>query len=150
MSAMSAFTEESFSGMPAYAGSAGVGTGDDRQDPASRGRLVMASRVVEKIAAQAASEVSVAGGRSGGVLGIGARTDLSARPQVEVQLSGGVATIAVRVGVAYPMSLREATAEVRSHVVRRVETLTGVEVRRVDIDVAWLTSESQDTKRRIR
>lgn len=112
----------------------------DSMPAAQRGRLIMSARVVEKIAGQAASEVSVAGGRSGGLLGIGARTDLAARPPVDVHLSGGIAAISVRVGISYPMSLRQATSDVRRHVVQRVQELTGIEVRRVDVDVAWLTT----------
>ena len=117
----------------------------DNPPVGQRGQLIMGARVVEKIAGQAASEVSVAGGRSGGVLGFGARTDLSARPPVEVHLGGTTASISVRVGIAYPMSLRQATADVRRHIVERVQTLTGIEVRRVDVDVAWLTAANDET-----
>lgn len=104
-------------------------------DPAGRGKLVMAAKVVEKIAAQAASEVSAAGGTSGGVLGIGAKTDLSARPKVDVHLSGQTATVDVTVAVAYPTSIRKATDRVRRYIIDRVEALAGVQVTRVDIDV---------------
>lgn len=114
----------------------------DRVPAAQRGRLVMSARVVQKIASQAAGEVSVAGGRSGGLMGIGARTDLAARPPVDVHLSGGVAAISVRVGISYPTSLRQATSDVRRHVMQRVQELTGIDVRRVDVDVAWLTTDN--------
>lgn len=100
----------------------------------------MAAKVVEKVAAQAASEVSAAGGTSGGMLGIGAKPDLSARPKVDVHLSGRTATIEVAVAVAYPTSIRQATDRVRHHIIDRVETLAGVQVTRVDIDVTALHS----------
>lgn len=103
-------------------------------EPARRGKLVMAAKVVEKVAAQAASEAA-AGGRSGGLLGIGAKTDLSARPKVDVDLSGTTATIDVEVAVAYPTPIRQATEQVRTHVIDRVHQLTGVTVTRIDIDV---------------
>ncbi|GAA3624497.1 Asp23/Gls24 family envelope stress response protein [Microlunatus ginsengisoli] len=108
-------------------------------EPARRGRLVIADKVVEKIAGQAASEVALAGGRSGGFLGLGADTDFSARPAATVTLSGRQVAVALRLGVAYPTSIRAATEEVRRHVTRRVEGLTGLEVRRIDIAVDWLS-----------
>lgn len=115
-------------------------------DAAGRGKLVLAAKVVEKIAAQPASEVSAAGGTSGGVFGIGAKTDLSARPKVDVHLSGRTATVDVAVAVAYPTSIRKATDRVRRHIIDRVEALAGVQVTRVDVDgVAF--HPSNDTSR---
>lgn len=103
-----------------------------------RGRLVLSDKVVEKIAGQAAAEVAASAGRSGGFLGLGSEADASARPKVEVTLSAESADLALAVGIAYPGSIRRATQEVRDHVTERVETLTGVDVRRVDIDVTFL------------
>lgn len=107
----------------------------ERSDPRSRGQLVLAKQVVEKIAGQVAAEVSTAGGRSGGFLGIGSHADLSARPKVDVELAGRTATLALDIAVAYPVSIRQATDRVRQQVTRRVHELTGVEVTRVDITV---------------
>ena len=112
-----------------------------RTDPTERrhrGRLVLAKQVVEKIAGQVAGELATAGGRSGGFLGIGARTDLSARPKVDVELSGRTATLSLEMAVAYPVSIRQTTDRVRAQVTRRVTDLTGVEVTRVDITVVAL------------
>lgn len=103
-----------------------------------RGRLVLAKQVVEKIAGQVAGEISAAGGRSGGFLGIGAHTDLSARPKVDVELTGRTATLAIEMAVAYPISIRQATDRVRERLTQRVGQLTGVEVTRVDITVVAL------------
>lgn len=114
-----------------------------------RGTTVLSDRVVEKIASQAASEVSVAGGRSGGLLGLGAHTDFDARPKVDVELSGDTALLTVEVGVLYPTPLRAATARIREHLISRVGDLAGVRVRRVDIKVAWLSSR-HETKRSLR
>jgi uncharacterized alkaline shock family protein YloU len=110
-----------------------------------RGRLVLAKQVVEKIAGQVASEISAAGGRSGGFLGIGAHTDLSARPKVDVELAGRTATLAIEMAVAYPVSIRQATDRVRDQVTRRVGQLTGVEVTRVDITVVALHAGATTT-----
>ncbi|HEY0239748.1 MAG TPA: Asp23/Gls24 family envelope stress response protein [Friedmanniella sp.] len=113
-------------------------TTGDVDEMRRRGRLVLADRVIEKIAGQAAIEVAAASGRSGGFLGLGAESDAHARPKVDVMLSAASADLALAVGIAYPGSIRRATQEVREHVTERVETLTGVDVRRVDIDVTFL------------
>jgi uncharacterized alkaline shock family protein YloU len=108
-------------------------------EPRRRGTLVLAERVLEKIAAQAATEVVATSGRSGGFLGLGSESDGHARPKVDVTLSAASADLALAVGIAYPGSIRRATQEVRDHVTERVETLTGVDVRRVDVDVTYLS-----------
>ncbi|MBA8795925.1 putative alkaline shock family protein YloU [Friedmanniella endophytica] len=140
---------------PALAGHPGRGT----SDAARRGRLVLADGVVEKIAAQVVAEVGVSYGTSGGFLGIGAKADRSARPKVDVDLSTATNTadLAISVGIAYPASLRRATDQIRSVVAERVARLTGVQVRRVDIDVEFLAvpgaeraAEGRDGRRELR
>ena len=106
--------------------------------PATRGHLTMDKRVIEQIASQAASESAATGGRSGGLLGIGAHTDLNARPSVSAEIVGRTATMAIELAVAYPTPIGRATDDVREHVVSRVGELTGVEVTRVDITVTAL------------
>ena len=118
----------------------------DRAERRKRGQLVLAKQVVEKIAGQVASEISAAGGRSGGFLGIGAHTDLTARPRVDVELAGRTATLAIEMAVAYPVSLRQATDRVRHQVTHRVTQLTGVEVTRVDITVVALHAGTTPTE----
>lgn len=113
-------------------------------DP-TRGRLEIAERAVVKVARQVANEVAGVGGHSGGVLGIGGQADLSARPEVDVQLSGRTATMRVTVGLAYPAPLRQMTERIREHIMARVPTLTGIDVHRVDIEVAWLVAGSART-----
>lgn len=117
---------------------AGADPGRTSVDPAHRGRVSLDDRVVEKIAGQAASEVATAGGRSGGFLGIGGEADLATRPEVSITTSGRTVVLSLRLGLAYPASIRESTEAVRRHVASRVEALTGLAVRRLDIDVAWL------------
>ena len=107
-------------------------------DPAHRGQVSLNDRVVEKIAGQAATEVATAGGHSGGFLGIGGEANLATRPEVSVTTSGRTVALSLRLGLAYPASIRESTESVRRHVASRVESLTGLAVRRLDIDVAWL------------
>lgn len=119
-----------------------------RVEPRVRGRLVLAEKVVEKIAGQAATEVGATSGRSSRVLGIGG--DPTARPHVDVNLSAESADLALSVGIAYPGSIRAATQQAREHVARRVEELTGVDVRRVDIDVTVLTTDLDNAPRVLR
>lgn len=106
----------------------------------SRGTTVIAEKVFEKIAGQAASEVATSRGRTGGVLGIGSDADADARPKVDVDLSADSVDLGLAVGIAYPGSLRAAAQQVRDRVTSRVHELTGVPVHRVDIDVTFLTT----------
>lgn len=126
------------------------GAGDADEDYGemdTRGQTVLAARVIEKIAAQVASDESSAGGTSGGFLGIGTRTDLSARPKASVELSGNIATLSVEVGMLYPVPLRQATEALRRRIMARVTELTGVDVRQVDIRISWLTTDTNGRRK---
>ncbi|SEQ31743.1 Asp23/Gls24 family envelope stress response protein [Microlunatus flavus] len=123
---------------------AGAGAAPRRSAPASRGRLVLGDKVVEKVAGQAASEVRGVLGREGGVLGVGAHADAGARPSVDVDLGRESADVALTVGLTYPGSVRRVTSELREHVAQRVEALTGVAVHRVDVDVRFLVVPGAD------
>lgn len=103
-----------------------------------RGKTVISQHVMERMTSQVASEVTHAGGTSGGLLGIGSHTDLSARPDAKVELSGQQASILLKIVLDYPAPLAATTDRVRRHVVTKVQQLTGVEVTRVDIDVTAL------------
>lgn len=120
------------------------------QTPArSRGRLVIEKKVVERIASHAASESGPTGGVSGGFLGLGASGDLDAPPTADVELIGQTAVIRLDLTVAYPAPIRAASDHVRSHVMERVHTLTGVEVTRVDITVARLLPDDDTASRKV-
>lgn len=120
------------------------------QTPArSRGRLVIEKKVVERIASHAASESGPTGGVSGGFLGLGASGDLDAPPTADVELIGQTAVIRLDLTVAYPAPIRAASDHVRSHVMERVHTLTGVEVTRVDITVARLLPDNDTASRKV-
>lgn len=121
--------------------------GPDFVETGTRGQTVLAARVIEKIAAQVASDESSAGGSSGGFLGIGNRADLSARPKASVELAGNIATLRVEVGMLYPVPLRQATEALRGRIRTRVTELTGVDVREVDIRISWLTTETNGRRR---
>ncbi|MGB7449352.1 MAG: Asp23/Gls24 family envelope stress response protein [Ornithinimicrobium sp.] len=100
---------------------------------------MLAGTVVEKIAAQAASEIPSAGGRSGGVLGVGDHADLGTRPTVSADLSGASANLVIEVSLAYPSPIADCARQIRERVVGRVRDLAGVEVSRVDVVVTSLT-----------
>ncbi len=118
------------------------------RDLDSRGRTVLDRKVVEKIASQVASEESFGGGSSGGFLGIGAHSDFSARPKVAVELAGNIAALSVEIGLLYPVPLRQVTEQLRRRISERVNALTGVEVRQVDITVSWLKPADESSGRR--
>lgn len=118
------------------------------RDINDRGETVLSRRVLEKTASQVARDETFAGGSSGGFLGIGARQDLSARPEASVELAGNIASLKVTVGLPYPMALRQATEQLRRRITERVTELTGVEVRQVDITVAWLKPPGPQRTRR--
>ena len=137
--------------LPGDGAGAGPGPGDTVPgfvETGTRGHTVLAARVIEKIAAQVASDESSAGGSSGGFLGIGTRADLSARPKASVVITGNIATLSVEVGMLYPVPLRQATEELRRRIATRVTELTGVDVRQVDIRIAWLTTGIDTNGRR--
>lgn len=119
-------------------------------DPAARGRLVLAERVVEKVAAQCASEIADVGGRSRGFLGLGRQGDPSSRPRVTAELTGGVASLSLELGVRYPASIEETTQRLREELRHRVAGLTGVEVRQIDIRVGYLHQGASAEERTLR
>ena len=112
---------------------------------AERGRTVVDKQVIEKIAEQAALEVTdqsehrrafaVVPGDGGG------------RLPVSAQLDGSEAWLSLDVALSYPGPLRAATEALRQHVLARVEHLVGVSVRRVDIRIGWLVDVDQQPRR---
>lgn len=115
----------------------------------SRGTTEVPAKVVGRIAEQAASEVPGIGAAAGGVLGIGARRDFDARPTVTCELYGRTAVLHLDVGLGFPTPLGPALQYLREHVSTRVESLTGLQVGRLDVDVSWLHAE-ENTRRQLR
>lgn len=115
---------------------------------AERGRLVIADRVVEKVAARAVSEVDRATGAPRSVFGqtLGrAREDSPARTSAHVD--GDLVTVTVSMSVAWPAPVRDVAAQVRRRITQRVEDLTGMRVGEVDIDVQALLTEHRPPPR---
>jgi uncharacterized alkaline shock family protein YloU len=106
-----------------------------------RGRTTIADRVVARVAARAVTEVELTGGVARQLMGIRiGRQAGEGSARVDARVDGNLAMIELRLSLTYPAPVRSLTREVRSHVIERVTTLTGLEVRHVDIEVASLLS----------
>jgi uncharacterized alkaline shock family protein YloU len=115
-------------------------------DPASRGHLEIADRVIERIAAQAAAEVARATGTSRRLLGVSLGTQ-DERPDVTAHVDGDVATVDVVMSVAWPAPVAEVTEQVRARIVQRLADLADVRTAQVDIRVTALVAERRDDRR---
>ena len=115
-------------------------SGDTVADPGRRGLLVLAPRVIERIAARAASEVDGVAGRGSAFSSRGVQAD--------ADLDGSTATLAVRLGVAYPSPVGRVASEVRRRVSDRVQELTGVAVTAVRVTVDELPAPAPPTRTR--
>jgi uncharacterized alkaline shock family protein YloU len=91
------------------------------------------------VAAQAVAEVAQAGGaaRQLAWFTLGRQTG-QGPARVSARVDGNLALIEMRLTLAYPAPVRSLSREVRRHVMERVASLTGIEVRHVDIEVASL------------
>lgn len=113
-----------------------------------RGTTTIEERVVERIAAQAVTEVSDATGAARRVLGVtlgSATADRAAR--VSARVDGPIATVEVTMTVIYPASVRDVTSRLRQHLAERVLELTGITVQQVDITVTGMSVQRPDTPR---
>lgn len=117
------------------------GPGDAGKDPAERGETRIGNRVVERIVSAAADEIGKTAGTSRRILGI--TLGQSDRPDAQAEVNGDVVTATVSLAVHYPSPVRHVAAEVRRHVMERVEELTGLRVAEVDIKVASLVPDLQ-------
>jgi uncharacterized alkaline shock family protein YloU len=125
-------------------GSASSGLGD----PADRGRLTVADRVVERVAGYAVTLVEGASAAPRRMLGVavgGARPDQEA--SVDARVDGSTATVDASVAIGWPASVRAVTAQLRQRVREDVERMTGVRVAHIDIDVVSLRVPSAQPRR---
>ncbi|GLY83267.1 Asp23/Gls24 family envelope stress response protein [Actinoallomurus iriomotensis] len=113
-----------------------------------RGRTAIADRVLAKIAGRALAEDEEAGGAARRVLGVPlGRDSMESTPWVSAKVDGDLATLRMRISVAYPAPVREVTRRLRELVRTRVGELTGLDVREVDIDVARLLPAERSGRR---
>jgi uncharacterized alkaline shock family protein YloU len=114
------------------------------------GTIIIADRVVTKIAACAAVEDPDAGAAASRMLGravpgagyLGGRgTDLDALPKTSVEVDGAKAFVSMEISVRWPESVLEVTEQVRRRVQDRVAELTGLQVDEVHIVVSDLATD---------
>ncbi len=115
-------------------------------DPGQRGRLSIADRVIERIAAQAAV----------GVDGVVETTSALGKvvgrqlPKISSDVQGNDVRLSVDVAVTWPKPLRDVVRQVRDDVIRDVEAIAGKHVRSVDVTVAKMERPPQAPVRRVR
>ncbi|MET9534037.1 MULTISPECIES: Asp23/Gls24 family envelope stress response protein [unclassified Streptomyces] len=97
--------------------------------PAERGSTRIADRVVSKIAAQAAREA------------IGSVPDGGTAPHATVTVQDSRARVRVSLELGYPSDIGAQCGAVRRRVTQRVESLAGMEVPEVAVQVERLHSE---------
>ena len=121
---------------------------DDRLgvDPEQRGTLQVADRVIEKIAAHAATEVTHVTGSPRRGLGLAVGSD-AGTPHVSASVHGDVATVHIDLAVTWPAPVTEVTRAVRRAVVERLTTLAGITTAQVDIEVSALPGARRDQGR---
>lgn len=123
---------------------------------AELGQIVIADRVVEKIAAQAVLEIPDAGGAAprvfghavpgAGHLGI-RRTGLQQLPKATADVDGRTVCLNLAISTRWPASIVQVSNQVREHVRTRVHELTGLTVTEVRITVTGLITGLAPTDR---
>ena len=117
-------------------------------DPAERGSLTVADRVVQRVAGHAVTLVDGASAAPRRVLGVAvgeAREGKEA--SVDARVDGHTATISTSVTIGWPASVREVAGRLRQRLRDDVEHITGVRVAHVDIDVVSMSAPAVQRKR---
>ena len=127
---------------------ADVGPFPELGDPAERGSLTVADRVVERVAGHAVTLVDGASAAPRRVLGVsvgGPRPDQEA--SVDARVDGSTATVDASVAIGWPASVVAVSDQLRRRVREDVERITGVRVAHVDIDVVSLVAPAARPRR---
>jgi uncharacterized alkaline shock family protein YloU len=106
----------------------------------SKGETIILPRVVERIAARAASEVDGVTAAQSGVGRILSRPRGS-EPQASADIQAHRATVELSLAVRYPDPVRQVAEQVRERVVARVHELTGLGVGELNITVPELVAD---------
>ncbi|WP_158726784.1 Asp23/Gls24 family envelope stress response protein [Tomitella fengzijianii] len=107
------------------------GTPADDGGPGSRGTLVIRDRVVSRIACAEVLAVDGVVRSSEGLDRVRGR----GLPRALAVIDGAEAAVAVRIATRWPVSLPSLTESVQTRVADRIEELTGLHVRQVDVTV---------------
>ena len=117
------------------------------QDDSSMGEVKIADEVVAIIAALAATEVegvaSMAGNITNELISRLGMKNLS--KGVKVDVLEGVVTVSLALNMKYNYSIMDVSAKVQEKVKSAVETMTGLEVADVNVKVAGVEMESQES-----
>lgn len=117
-------------------------------DSDNRGRTTIAEHAVERVATRLLTEVEHVGGSARRMLGVTVGGDDPDRDaQVTAEITGETVALETRLSATYPASVSRTTQNARSHLMRRVEELTGLAVSRVDIVVTALHSDVTNIRR---
>ena len=115
-----------------------------------RGRTTVAPAVVEKIVLKAATEVDGVGPVVQTGLGRVVPWVASGPPgRAEAEVGRESVTVDLTVAVYYPRPIRQVAASLRQHASRRIEDLTGLAVRQVNVTVADLVGDESRPGRRV-
>ena len=117
------------------------------QDDSSMGEVKIADEVVAIIAALAATEVegvaSMAGNITNELISRMGMKNLS--KGVKVDVLEGVVTVSLALNMKYNYSIMDVSAKVQEKVKSAVENMTGLEVADVNVKVAGVEMESQES-----
>lgn len=117
------------------------------QDDSSMGEVKIADEVVAIIAALAATEVegvaSMAGNITNELISRLGMKNLS--KGVKVDVLKGVVTVSLALNMKYNYSIMDVSAKVQEKVKSAVENMTGLEVADVNVKVAGVEMESQES-----
>lgn len=117
------------------------------QDDSSMGEVKIADEVVAIIAALAATEIegvaSMAGNITNELISRLGMKNLS--KGVKVDVLEGVVTVSLALNMKYNYSIMDVSAKVQEKVKSAVENMTGLEVADVNVKVAGVEMESQES-----
>lgn len=117
------------------------------QDDSSMGEVKIADEVVAIIAALAATEVegvaSMAGNITNELISRLGMKNLS--KGVKVDVLEGIVTVSLALNMKYNYSIMDVSAKVQEKVKSAVENMTGLEVADVNVKVAGVEMESQES-----
>lgn len=121
----------------------------DLPEPAQRGTLTVAPRVVERIASYAAREVPGVQTLTESTLGLSVGPLSDRYPKAAAQLAGDRARVTVDIAVTWPAAVADVAAAVRDHVREQLDRLAGTQADRVDVVVAKLAPPPPTQERRV-
>jgi len=119
---------------------------DAETEAGQRGALHVRDKVVDRIAAHAATTTSGVVPHSSGLNRVTGR-DL---PRVETTVAGGHVRAWVHIAVAWPPALADTAAAVRTNVTEQLRTLAGLTVDAVDVAVTAVVHDTTSSSSRTR